>query len=81
MRYTPAGIPVIEFRLVHASEQEEAGAKRKVECEMPCIALGTPAQLLDGAKPGDGLRIGGFLAAKSLKNRSAVLHVNKIEFL
>ena len=38
-------------------------------------------QLLAGAKPGDVLRLTGFLSAKSLKSRTPVLHVNAIEFL
>ena len=28
LRYPPAGIPVVNFRLSHASDQIEAGAKR-----------------------------------------------------
>jgi len=81
LRYTPAGIPALNFRIAHASEQSEAGVRRKVECEMVCLALGQMAQLLAGAKPGDALRLSGFLAAKSLKSRTPVLHVNAIEFL
>ena len=81
LRYTPAGIPALNFRIGHASEQIEAGTKRSVECEMPAVALGQSALLLAGAKPGDGLRLTGFLAAKSLKSRTTVLHVNEIEFL
>ena len=81
LRYTPAGIPALNFRIAHASEQNEAGVGRKVECEMACVALGQMAQLLMGAKPGDVLRLTGFLAAKSLKSRTPVLHVNAIEFL
>ena len=80
-RYTPAGIPVIEFRLAHASEQIEAGQPRQVECEMPCIALGQMALLMADSAPGDGLTLGGFLAARSRNSRTLVLHVNKIEFL
>ncbi len=81
LRYTPAGIAALNFRVTHASEQSEAGSKRRVECEMPAIALGPTALLLAGAKPGDCVRLGGFLAAKSLKSRTPVLHVNEIEFL
>ena len=81
MRYTPAGIPALNFRIAHASEQIEAAAKRSVECEMSALALGPTALLLAGAKPGDQLRLTGFLAAKSLKSRTPVLHVNEIEFL
>jgi primosomal replication protein N len=81
LRYTPAGIPVIDFSLGHASEQFEAGAARKVDCEMACVALGTTAQLLAGAKPGDSVSVQGFLAARSVKSRTPVLHVTNIEFL
>jgi primosomal replication protein N len=81
LRYTPAGIPALNFRMAHASEQTEAGVSRQVECEMACVALGQMAQLLAGAKPGDALRLTGFLSARSLKSRTLVLHVNAIEFL
>lgn len=80
MRRTPAGVPVIEFSLGHVSEQEEAGSPRRVELEMACVALGSPAGLLEAARLGDALNITGFLAAKSLKSRSPVLHVKEIEF-
>ena len=81
LRYTPAGIAALNFRVSHASEQSEAGVKRQVECEMQAIALGPTALLLAGSRPGDRVRLGGFLAAKSLKSRTPVLHVNEIEFL
>lgn len=81
LRYTPAGIPALNFRIAHRSQQIEAGGRRQVECEMQALALGQAALLLAGAKPGEALRLSGFLAAKSLKSRTPVLHVNEIEFL
>ena len=81
LRYTPAGIPVLNFRIAHESQQIEAGVKRSVDCEVSAVLLGTAAQLLAGAKPGDMLKLNGFLAAKSLKSRTLVLHVNEFEFL
>lgn len=81
LRYTPAGIAALNFSIAHTSEQIEAGVQRQVECEMQAIAIGPIAQLMVGAKPGDQVRLSGFLAAKSLKSRTPVLHVNKIEFL
>jgi len=48
---------------------------------MACVALGQPAQVLAAARPGDGVKLGGFLAAKSLKSRTPILHVDTIEFL
>ena len=80
LRYTPAGIPVIDFRLGHESGQVEAGSPRRVECEMACVALGTVATQLAQWSSGE-LCVSGFLAARSLKNRANVLHVITIEFV
>ena len=74
-------MPVVSFLVAHESEQIEAGSQRKVTCEVPAMTLGTTAQLMTGANPGDRVRLAGFLAAKSLKGRTLVLHVNEIEFL
>lgn len=81
LRYTPAGIPVIEFRITHASEQIEAEVWRSVECELACVAVGVPALLLKESLSGMALIVRGFLAARSLKQKSPVLHVTMIEFV
>ena len=80
LRHTPAGVPVLEFRIAHESEQIEAGLPRKAECEVQAVALGQSALLLKGAKPGDSLSLTGFLAARSAKSKQPVLHVERIEF-
>jgi primosomal replication protein N len=80
LRSTPAGVPVVEFVVGHESEQDEAGAKRRVECEINCVAIGATAGLVNAAPLGGGLAMSGFLAARSLKNRTLVLHVQNIEF-
>lgn len=80
MRYTPAGVPAIEFRIAHGSEQVEAAMPRRVECEIACVALGATALLLQEATPGTELAVNGFLAARSLKQKTPVLHVTNIEF-
>ncbi len=80
LRYTPAGIPVIEFRVAHVSEQSEAATSRRVECELVCLALGPTALLLRCASPGTEFIVSGFLAARSLKQKMPVLHVTAIEF-
>ena len=58
----------------------EAGQARRVECEIACVSLGTTAQFLSGSAPGSGLKVSGFLAARSLKQKTPVLHVTAIEF-
>lgn len=80
LRFTPAGIPVIEFRIAHVSEQIEADASRHVECEIACVALGTVALLLKEVPPGIEITAHGFLASRSLKQKTPVLHVTQIEF-
>ena len=81
LRYTPAGLPVTECRIRHESEQVEAGSPRRVECEIPAVALGDTAKWLQAATPGTGVKITGFLAAKSRNSKQLVLHIEHIEFL
>ncbi|HSA90590.1 MAG TPA: primosomal replication protein N [Burkholderiales bacterium] len=81
MRYTPAGVAAVEFRLAHRSEQDEAGARRAVEAEVSAVAFETQAKLLAGAKLGIGLKLNGFLGAKSKRSKRLVLHVTNIEFI
>ena len=67
--------------LAHESKQVEAGLTREVSVEVQAVALGALAAVLSAAVPGSALRVTGFLAAKSLRSRSPVLHLNTIEFL
>jgi primosomal replication protein N len=78
---TPAGVPVVECLLAHRSRQWEAGIEREVSCELRAVALGDSARLMAAAPPGAQLKVAGFIAARSLKSRSPVLHVNTVEFL
>ena len=77
LRYTPAGIPLLSVILRHASEQIEAGMKRKVECEVNAVILGELA--LQGLKIGAQIIVQGFLARRSLKSTQLVMHINHIE--
>ena len=80
LRYTPAGVPVIEFRLKHESERAEAGARRKVSAEIDAIAFEAQARLLATSVLGRSLKAEGFLCAKSRRSSKPVLHVTDIEF-
>jgi primosomal replication protein N len=71
----------VEFKLRHESEQSEAGNLRKVEAEFGGIAFDAQARLLAGAKLNTGLKLQGFLAAKSKRSKKLVLHVTNIEFI
>jgi primosomal replication protein N len=81
LRYTPAGIPVMECVIGHQSEQMEAGSLRRVECEVQAIGLGPTAKWLQAAAPGCAVRLTGFLAAKSQHSKQLRLHLTTIEFV
>lgn len=80
LRHTPAGIPVVEFRIRHESELEHAGAPRKVNVEVEAIAFETLARLVAKSEPGRKVKAEGFLCARSRRSRKPVLHVTDIEF-
>ena len=81
MRYTPAGIPVSEGSLQHASTQIENGSERLVNLEIAVIALGDNARWLEAAPLGGTVKVTGFLAARSRNSKTSVLHVNTLEYL
>ena len=80
LRWSPAGVAVIEGRLEHRSEQDEAGVTRQVQCEMDFVCLGESAALLSRAPLGSTLMLKGFMAARSAKSRKPRLHVTEFEF-
>ena len=81
LRYTPAGVPVVEFRLAHESERAEAGGRRKVHAELDAVAFEAQARLLAAGPMGRLLKAEGFLCAKNRRSRKPVLHVTNIEFI
>ena len=81
LRRTPAGVPVASCVLAHESKQVEAGEPRTVSVELQAVAVGDLAGVLAAASPGAVLKVTGFLAARSLRSRSPVVHLNTIEYL
>ena len=51
-----------------------------MNAEIPAIAFDAQARLLAGTPLERGLRVEGFLAAKSRRSRKLVLHATHIEF-
>lgn len=80
LRYTPAGVAIVSFRVGHASRQVEAGGERAVEMEIACVAVEDEARAVAAAPLGMGVRVAGFLAPKAKSSRQLVLHVMNIEF-
>lgn len=78
LRHTPAGIPVLDFSLSHASSQMEAGHARQVRLEVPVVAIGELATRLANRSPGERVEIAGFLAQRSVRSTQLVLHTTEI---
>jgi primosomal replication protein N len=78
LRHTPAGLPLIQFKLLHQSWQIEAGHKRQVECILQCVALGTVATAASDTRSGDRIGVSGFLNRKNRMSMQLVLHATEI---
>ena len=79
LRFTPAGVPALDFELDHESMQIEAGGERRVACELAGIAIGPVAKKLAGVAPGATIRCRGFLARRYRTGVTVALHVNEFE--
>lgn len=79
LRFSPAGVALIEFTIAHRSEQVEAKASRKVECVISALAAEAVAEQVAKLAKGCQIKATGFLAKESRNSSALVLHVQKIE--
>ncbi len=77
LRYTPAGIPALDLRLQHASEQTEAGHPRKVALELRAVAIGEITRSVLPLDIGAERGFAGFLSAQR-NGRGVVFHVTEV---
>ena len=78
LRYTPAGLPAINLRLEHESQQTEAGHPREVKAAMKATAFGAMAERLARQNIGSLWTFHGFLATPR-NGKNAVLHIQDIQ--
>lgn len=78
MRFTPAGIPIINATLKHHSRQIEAEIERTIEFEVPVIAIGKITDKFQKLEIGQIHQFSGFLARKNQKSKSLVFHITDI---
>lgn len=79
LRYTPAGLPIVTAKLLHSSQQTEAGIVRQIEFDIPALAAGEIAGKFNHAALGEIFQFTGFLARKSRNSRTLVFHILDIE--
>ncbi|OSI17546.1 primosomal replication protein N [Neisseria dumasiana] len=78
LRYTPAGVPVLDIVLRHESWQEENGQKCLVKLELPAKILGKDA-LNWQHRIETVVTVNGFLAQKSQRYPKPVLRIQNIK--
>ncbi len=78
LRYTPAGVAVVEFEMNHSSQQMEAGVNRQVSFAINAIALGKIATTIANFNIDNHVKLTGFMARKNRNNSQLVLHVNHV---
>ena len=74
LRYTPAGLPALDFSLEHESEITEAGQVRQVKAAIKAVAFGSVAETLGKQALGSSWKFTGFLATPR-NGKHAVLHI------
>jgi primosomal replication protein N len=78
LRYTPAGLPALDFRLEHESQVTEGGQARQVKAEIKAKALGSVAETLGRQPVGSRWMFTGFLATPR-NGKHPVLHVQQFQ--
>ncbi len=81
LRYTPAGLPVIDMWLRHHSRQREAGFERDVMCEIQAVMAGEHCRQWAGKLAGQQVEVSGFIGQRSMRNPRLVLHIEYVEFV
>jgi primosomal replication protein N len=77
LRFTPAGVPVLEAQIQHRSDVVEAGAPRSLEFVVSAVGLGPIAGDLQREALGTELDLAGFLAPRSRRSARLVLHLTQ----
>ena len=81
LRHTPGGVPSLQLRLEHASEQIEASRSRRTACQIDVVAFGEPARELAGMPAGTAVRLVGFLERKGVRDPWPIVHVTEYELI
>ena len=79
LRYTPAGIAVLEASFWHEGSVIEAAAERTLKFEFSAIALGAVAQALDREPLGEPMTLEGFIAPRTRRSTRLVMHITEYE--
>jgi primosomal replication protein N len=80
LRYTPAGLPAIDFELEHESQQTDADTPRTVRLTIKAVAFGDLPRRLMAVDASQPVRFKGFLVSPRL-GKSVTFHVQDFKTL
>ena len=78
LRYTPAGLPALDLRIEHDSQQMQAAGMRNVKASIKAVAFGALAERLARQALGSQWTFQGFLASPR-NSKAVVLHIQDIQ--
>jgi primosomal replication protein N len=78
LRYTPAGLPALDFSLRHESQVTQDGQPRKVSMEIRARAIGEITRMVSVLELGSEHGFAGFLASQR-NGRGVVFHVTELD--
>lgn len=81
LRTTPAGVPVLEFKLAHDGQSDEAGVTRRIQFDISVVALAELASMYQSLRLGSLLEVEGFIAAARKGSPRFRLHAANIRIV
>jgi len=78
LRYTPAGLPVVQCQLEHCGEVIEDQQVRRIQMSLTAIAIGTIARQLEQWPLGEQRQCEGFMAPQSQRSQRLVFHITNL---
>lgn len=79
LRYTPAGVAMVDAVLSHQSVQREAGCDRQVELEISARFADRAAERVAQVAPGSLLQLSGYLAQRRRGSKALLFHVTDFQ--
>ena len=76
LRYTPAGLPALNFSLESDTEIQEMGTKRQVKVSLKALAIGHLAESIGKQTLGSAWKFTGFLGA-ARQGKNVVFHIQE----
>lgn len=78
LRYSPAGLPLIDFLIEHESTLEEAGNFRQIHLRLKSLAMGAEAEKMSRLELQSQWKFTGFLAS-SKNSKAVVFHIQRFQ--